>query len=38
VAAELEFVALFTLRDGEIVRNELYLDREKALEAAARRE
>ncbi len=34
VAAELELGNIFTLRDGEIVRVELYSDREKALEAA----
>ena len=34
VAAHLEFVSITTLRDGEVVRTEFYLDREKALEAA----
>jgi ketosteroid isomerase-like protein len=33
-AAEIEFVTINTLRAGEIVRVEFYLDREKALEAA----
>jgi ketosteroid isomerase-like protein len=32
--AELELANIFTLRDGEIVRVDLYRDREKALEAA----
>jgi ketosteroid isomerase-like protein len=34
VAAELELANIFTLRDGEIVRLELYRDRGEALEAA----
>jgi ketosteroid isomerase-like protein len=34
VAAELEQAHITTLRDGQIVRAESYLDREKALEAA----
>ena len=34
VAAELVLANIFTLRDGEVVRIELYRDREKALEAA----
>jgi ketosteroid isomerase-like protein len=38
VAAELEFVNIQTLREGQIVRGEFYLDREKALEAAGLRE
>jgi ketosteroid isomerase-like protein len=33
-AAELEFVTINTLRDGEIVLVEFYLDRERALKAA----
>jgi ketosteroid isomerase-like protein len=37
VAAELEFVNIQTLRDGEIVRLDLYGDREKALQAAGLR-
>jgi ketosteroid isomerase-like protein len=37
-AAELEFVGLSTLRDGEIMRTDFYLDRERALEAAGLRE
>jgi ketosteroid isomerase-like protein len=32
--AELELANIFTLRDGEVVRVDLYRDREKALEAA----
>jgi ketosteroid isomerase-like protein len=35
VGAELEFAIITTLRDGEIVRNEFHLERDKALEAAA---
>ncbi|MEK6272460.1 MAG: nuclear transport factor 2 family protein [Actinomycetota bacterium] len=38
VAAELEQAHICTLRDGEIVRAESYLDRAKALEAAGLRE
>jgi ketosteroid isomerase-like protein len=38
VAAELELANIFTLRDGEILRLDLYRDREKALEAAGLRE
>jgi ketosteroid isomerase-like protein len=38
VGAELEQAHIFTLRDGEVVRAESYLDREKALEAAGLRE
>jgi ketosteroid isomerase-like protein len=38
VGAELELAQIATLRDGEIVRIESYLDREKALEAAGVRE
>ena len=38
VATEVEFASIATLRDGEIVRVEFYLDREKALEAAGLRE
>jgi ketosteroid isomerase-like protein len=34
VAAELEQGIIFTLRDGEVVRAEIYGDPEKALEAA----
>jgi ketosteroid isomerase-like protein len=34
VGAELEQAHIFTLRDGELVQAESYLDREKALEAA----
>ena len=34
VGAELEQAHILTLRDGEVVRIESYLDREKALEAA----
>jgi ketosteroid isomerase-like protein len=34
VGAELEQAHIFTLRDGEVVRAESYLDRERALEAA----
>jgi ketosteroid isomerase-like protein len=37
-AAELEFASISTLRDGEIVRIEFYLGREKVLEAAGLRE
>ena len=33
-AAELEFAQICTVRDGEIIRVETYLDRIKALEAA----
>jgi ketosteroid isomerase-like protein len=36
--AELELASIFTLRDGQIVRVETHLDREKALEAAGLRE
>jgi ketosteroid isomerase-like protein len=36
--AELELANIFTLRDGEIVRVELYRDRDEALEAAGLRE
>ena len=38
VAAELEFAQICTLRDGQVVRVDTYLDREKALEAAGLRE
>jgi len=38
VAAELEQGIIFTLRDGEVVRAEVYGDPEKALEAAGLRE
>jgi ketosteroid isomerase-like protein len=38
VAAEIGFTNITTLRDGEIARNDFYLDREKALEAAGLRE
>jgi ketosteroid isomerase-like protein len=38
VETELEQAFIFTLRDGEIVRIEGYLDRDKALEAAGRSE
>jgi ketosteroid isomerase-like protein len=34
MAAELEFVQIITVQDGEILRDEFYLDRTKALEAA----
>ncbi|MEK6325906.1 MAG: nuclear transport factor 2 family protein [Actinomycetota bacterium] len=34
VAAELVLANIFTLRDGEVVRIELYRDRERALEVA----
>jgi ketosteroid isomerase-like protein len=37
-AGELELAQICTVRDGEIVRVETYLDRAKALEAARRRE
>jgi ketosteroid isomerase-like protein len=37
-AAELEQGIIFTLRDGEVVRAEIYGDPEKALEAAGLRE
>ena len=33
VAAELELAQICTLRGGEVVRVETYLDRQKALEA-----
>jgi ketosteroid isomerase-like protein len=33
-AAELEFVQIITVQDGEILRDEFYLDRTMALEAA----
>ena len=36
--AELELANIFTLRDGEIVRLELYRDRANALEAAGMQE
>jgi hypothetical protein len=38
VAAELEQGIIFTLRDREVVRAEIYGDPEKALEAAGLRE
>jgi ketosteroid isomerase-like protein len=38
VAAELEQGLIFTLRDGEVVRVEIYGDPEKALEATGLRE
>lgn len=37
-AAELEFTQIVTVRDAEIVRDEFYLDRQEALEAAGLRE
>jgi hypothetical protein len=33
-AAELEFASVSTLRDGEILRTEFYIDRKRALKAA----
>ncbi len=37
VAAELEFAQILTLRDGQVMRVDTYLDREKALKAAGLR-
>jgi ketosteroid isomerase-like protein len=38
VATELEQIHIATLRDGEVVRLDSYLDRDKALEAVGLRE